>query len=113
MYHRFALVFHKIPDRLLVCDFRLPPSEFRCILPGSRRQPKVMEETMKRILALATLTITVFALAAPVHAGDAKKKILYITATGGFQHDSREHSVPIIKKIGEESGLFEVTASDK
>jgi uncharacterized protein len=77
-----------------------------------------MEESMRRrnLLAapLTTLLALTLAFAVPSQAADGKKaRILYITTTAGFHHDSCEHSVPIIKKMGEESGLFEITASDK
>ncbi len=49
----------------------------------------------------------------------AVKKVLYITTTKGFHHSACEYSIPVIKKIAEESkkdpllGAFDVVCTDK
>jgi len=69
-----------------------------------------------RRTALLALLLSGLALAwlAPSTArAEGKSRILYITTTRGFHHDACEYSIPIIKKMAEESGLFEVVCTDK
>jgi type 1 glutamine amidotransferase len=39
------------------------------------------------------------------------KKVLYVTCSKGFKHDCLEFSHEVMKKLGEESGLFEATCT--
>lgn len=75
---------------------------------------------MKRrtaLLALAVFGLSAGGLAwlsASGHAAEGKKpKILYITTTKGFKHSAAEYSIPVIKKMAEESKAFEVVCTDK
>ncbi len=66
------------------------------------------------VLSVFLASVLCLALLGPSPARAAKKaKVLYITTTAGFHHDTCEYSVPIIKKIAEDSGAFEVVASEK
>jgi len=66
---------------------------------------------IRRILAAAAFAAALSPLAL---AGEGKKpRILYITTTAGFHHSACEYSVPIIQKMAETSGAFEVVCSDR
>jgi type 1 glutamine amidotransferase len=68
---------------------------------------------MNRLL-LALSVLLVLGQGAPVVAEEAAvARILYITTTAGFHHSACEYSIPVIQKMAEESGMFEVVCSDK
>ena len=57
--------------------------------------------TVRRLV----VSVTVLLVAVSVGAGEAlaAKRILYITHTSGFHHSACEYSVPVIKRMAEES----------
>ena len=76
-----------------------------------------MKRTTLAALALAALWVCGQFLGAADSA--AVKRILYITTTKGFHHSACEYSIPVIKKMAEESkkdpllGAFDVVCTDK
>lgn len=56
---------------------------------------------------LAALLVAAASIAAE------RPKLLYITTTADFHHDACEYSIPIIQKLAEASGAFDVVVSDK
>ena len=54
------------------------------------------------------LLILLCALAAPA----APKRVLYITTSAGFRHDSIPMSQAVMRELGERSGVFEVVSSE-
>jgi len=67
-----------------------------------------------RVLPLATLLLWGFALQPNAGRADEHKKgrLLYLTLSAGFKHDSVAPSRDIVKAIGEKSGAFETTLAD-
>ncbi len=66
------------------------------------------------VFVILAVAFTAFNLFGGKEAVSGKKpRLLYITTTAGFHHSACEYSVPIIKKMAEESEAFEVVASDK
>ncbi|PYV21142.1 MAG: ThuA domain-containing protein [Acidobacteria bacterium] len=48
----------------------------------------------------------------PVHSKSGKKRLLYLTLSAGFKHESIPLSRDIVKQIGDKSGAFETTFAD-
>jgi type 1 glutamine amidotransferase len=64
------------------------------------------------ILAVA-LAVAILGGTSPAQAATPKKgKLLYMTLTKGFHHESIELSKQILKEIGEKSGAFDVTVTE-
>jgi uncharacterized protein len=73
-----------------------------------------MRKQGAHILPLAALLLWGYALRP--HAGGAnehkKGRLLYLTLSAGFKHDTVAPSRDIVKEIGEKSGAFETTLAD-
>jgi uncharacterized protein len=57
---------------------------------------------------LSAVVLVMLAIGLPLHAADAPKRILLVTHSGGFVHNSVVHAEAVLKKIGPAHG-FEVT----
>ncbi len=73
-----------------------------------------MRKSADLSLLLITLLLSSYALRPPsALAGDQKKgRLLYLTMSAGFKHDSVAPSREIVKEIGEKSGAFDTTLAD-
>lgn len=61
-----------------------------------------------KVIRIALASILALAVAAPLSAQQPKKKkVLFIGATKGFQHDSVSHAAGTIWKLGQETGLWD------
>ena len=70
---------------------------------------------LKHKLLFAMLILIGLAVCLPQagHSRPAKKgKLLYMTLTKGFHHESVELSKQIVKEMGEKSGAFETTVTE-
>jgi type 1 glutamine amidotransferase len=67
-------------------------------------------------LALPLVALLLWGNAVRSHAGGAsehkKGRLLYLTLSAGFKHDTAASSRDIVKEIGEKSGAFETTLAD-
>ena len=67
-------------------------------------------------LALPLVALLLWGNAVRSHAGGAsehkKGRLLYLTLSAGFKHDTAASSRDIVKEIGEKSGVFETTLAD-
>jgi hypothetical protein len=65
------------------------------------------------LILVALVTLAGLCLTKPVSAkGPTKGKLLYMTLTKGFHHESVELSKQIVKEIGEKSGAFDTTVTE-
>ena len=73
-----------------------------------------MRNHSARVLPLATLLLWGVALGPQAGGASEHKKgrLLYLTLSAGFKHDSVAPSRDIVKAIGEKSGAFETTLAD-
>ncbi len=63
---------------------------------------------------IRTITCWIVFFALSCYAGGrGKPRVLYITTTAGFHHSACEYSIPVIKRIAERSGAFEVVCTNK
>ena len=63
---------------------------------------------MKTLTLLRTLTLGLIAGGLILGAKAAPKKVLVVTVTTGFRHDSIKTAEPVLAKLGRESGAFTV-----
>src|SRR5690349_16884729 len=52
--------------------------------------------------------VTILAIAAIQSAAAASRRILYVTATYGFRHDSITTSIQVMQELAQESGVFQI-----
>jgi uncharacterized protein len=73
-----------------------------------------MRKHSARVLPLAALLLSGYAFGPHAARARAPKKgrLLYLTLSAGFKHDSVAPSRDIVKEIGEKSGAFETTLAD-